>query len=444
MKYTKLFSSPWGLTLPVLFIFVADIWILGKNVPLSDGIRYWQTASDILDRFSNTPVLDSWLLLNGPLYPLILAALKWIGFSVKTAIFLNAAFLYIAFTYFLKTALHFLNLKAALWVTYILVFVDPFLFYWGAKLYSEPLAILWVCILLYLLTRYYKFPSRKILLQAALVFGLLALTRVIFAYVLFIFIPVGFLGDFFFKNNLLKGIGELGVFGLLFCLPYLLFTYSITNKIFYWSANGGALLYWTASPYKVDMGEWHTMPIEHDHFAARYNTFSGLDSLYLRKVNEVIINEINENHKEFAQQLKNTNSIIEYDETLKVKAIENIKKYPSSFLRNWILNTGRLLVGIPHAIYHKPPFSPLFTLANTIKSTFLLCFFLVAMGLFIRNFSFTNFNMVWMLLLLVIYLGGQSLLAVQSQRFLLPVYPIMLMFIALSFSNYLQLIKPKP
>jgi hypothetical protein len=158
MKYTKLFSSPWGLTLPVLFIFVADIWILGKNVPLSDGIRYWQTASDILDRFSTTPVLDSWLLLNGPLYPLILAPLKWIGFSVKTAIFLNAAFLYIAFTYFLKTALHFLNLKAALWVTYILVFVDPFLFYWGAKLYSEPLAVLWVCILLYLLTRYYKFP----------------------------------------------------------------------------------------------------------------------------------------------------------------------------------------------------------------------------------------------------------------------------------------------
>ena len=151
MKHIKLFSNPWGLTLPVLFIFVADVWILGKNVPLSDGIRYWQTASDILDRFRTTPVLESWLLHNGPLYPLILAFFKGIGFSVKAAIFLNAAFLYVGFTYFLKTALHFLNLKAALWVTYILVFLDPFLFYWGAKLYSEPLAILWVCLLIYLI-----------------------------------------------------------------------------------------------------------------------------------------------------------------------------------------------------------------------------------------------------------------------------------------------------
>ena len=46
-------------------------------------------------------------------------------------------------------------------------------------------------------------------------------------------------------------------------------------------------------------------------------------------------------------------------------------------------------------------------------------------------------------MMLVVYLGGQSLLAVQSQRFLLPVYPIIIMFIALSFSNHLQIIKPK-
>ena len=443
MRQTKIFLNPWLLTLPILFIFVADVWMLAKNVPLSDGIRYWQTASDILDRFRTTPVLESWLFLNGPLYPLILAFFKGIGFSVKAAIFLNAAFLYVGFTYFLKTAQHFVNSKIAIWITYILVFVDPFLFYWGAKLYSEPLAILWICLLLYLLTKYYTSPSQSTLLQAALIFCLLALTRVIFAYVLLAFILIGFLGYFIFQNKMLKSLGKLGVFGLLFCLPYLLFTFNITNKIFYWSGNGGLLLYWTASPYKTDMGEWHTMQINHDHFAARYNSFSGLDSLYLRKVNDVIINEINENHQEFAQQLSATKDLIEYDDTLKAKAIENIKNHPTAFIMNWILNTGRLLVGIPHALYHKPPFSPLFTLLNTVKSSFLFCFFVVATGLFISKFSFNNFHLVWMLMMLVVYLGGQSLLAVQSQRFLLPVYPIIIMFIALSFSNHLQIIKPK-
>ena len=441
MRRIKIFSSPWGLTLPILLLFLVDIWIFGKNVPLSDGIRYWQTASDILDGFRNTPVLESWLLLNGPLYPLILALFKGIGFSVKASLFLNAAFLYVGFTYFLKTSLHFLNRKTALWVTYILVFVDPFLFYWGAKLYSEPLAILWVCLLLYLLTKYHTSPKRKILLQAAFIFCLLALTRVIFAYVLLAFISLGFLGYFLFKKELFKSLGKLGSYGLLFCLPYLFFTYNITNKVFYWSGNGGLLLYWTASPYKSDMGEWHTMRINHDHFAARYNAFSGLDSLYLRKVNEVIIKEINDNHREFAQSLSTTKDLVEYDDALKAKAFENIKEHPSSFLMNWFLNTGRLLVGIPHALYHKPPFSPFFTLVNTVKSSFLLCFFLVAVGLFIRNFSVNNFHLVWMLLLLVIYLGGQSLLAVQSQRFLLPVYPLVMMFTALSFSSHLQLKK---
>jgi len=441
MKFKKFFKSPWGKTFPILLIFVVDVFLLGKNVPLSDGIRYWKTASDILNGFRDTSVLESWLLLNGPLYPLILAIFKGIGFSVKASIYLNAIFLYVAFTFFFKSANLFLSQKKALIITYVLVFIDPFLFYWGAKLYSEPLAILWVCALMYLLINYFNAPKKKLLYWAALLFCLLALTRVIFAYVLIIFIPIGLLGFYFFKKGYFKAISKLGGYGILFLIPYLIFTYSITNKVFFLSGNGGLLLYWTSSPYKADMGEWHTMQINHDHFAARYNSFSGLDSLYLRKVNQVIIDQINSDHSEFVKSLSLTKDLVEYDDALKSKAIENIKNHPTSFLTNWILNTGRLLVGIPHAMYHKPPFSPFFTLVNTIKSSFVLCFFLVAVGLFIRNFSFNHVHLVWMLLLLVIYLTGQSILAVQSQRFLLPIYPLIIMFIALSFSNNLKLKK---
>ena len=185
------------------------------------------------------------------------------------------------------------------------------------------------------------------------------------------------------------------------------------------------------------------MQINHDHFAARYNKFSGLDSIYLRKVNEIIISEINENHREFTATLSNCKNIIEYDDALKVKAVENIKNHPSSFLMNWILNTGRLLIGIPHALYYKPPFSPLFTLVNTVKSSFVLFLFLTAIVLFFRNFSAYNSNLIWMLILLIIYLGGQSLLAVQSQRFLLPVYPLIVIFSTISISKSLKFKKVK-
>ena len=100
MNLKKYQNSPWVLTLPILLLFALDVLLLGKNVPLSDGIRYWKTASDILNGFSETPVLEGYLLKNGPLYPFLLSIFKFLGFSVKACIYLNALFLYVGFTFF--------------------------------------------------------------------------------------------------------------------------------------------------------------------------------------------------------------------------------------------------------------------------------------------------------------------------------------------------------
>ena len=436
-KILKL-KSDWILFLPILFIFFVDIILLGKNYPVSDGIRYWKTASDLLNGFKDTPILDGYLLLNGPFYPIYLAILKSIGFSVKASILTNAIMLYIGFVYFYKTLLNHLSRNKALVATYVLVFIDPFLFYWGAKLYSEPLAIMLVCLIIYQIDTLIKSYSLKKILIVSVLFSLLILTRVIFAYVLLTLLFVLCLLYLIHNNSLIKRGIKLISFSLLFCIPYLIFTYTVTQKVFYWSANGGGLLYWTSSPYKIDLGEWHTLQINHDHFAARYNDFSGLDSIYLRQVNDVIINKINENHKEFSESLEGKN-IIEYDDALKQKSIENIKQFPLAFFKNWILNTGRLLVGIPHALYSKPPFSPHFTLLNTVKSSFLLFALIFSILLAIRNFKNENLILIAMIIFLLIYLGGQSLLAVQSQRFLLPVYPIIIFIISLSLQNNLTL-----
>lgn len=436
-------ANPWLVCIPILIIFLLDVFILGKNEPLSDGIRYWKTADDILDGFKATPILEGYLLANGPLYPLLLAFFKGLGFSVKACIFLNAFFLYFGFTFFFKTITQFVSFTKGIIATYVLVFIDPFLFYWGAKLYSEPLAILWVCLLLYYSLQLFKNPKSNTIFKVAVLLTFLILTRVIFAYVTVVFLVIGLTGMIFFKQEFYKKLSKLGILSLLFCLPYLIFTYSITNKVFYWSSNGGLLLYWTASPHESDMGEWNTFKINHDHFAARYNSFSGLDSLYLRNVNDIIIDKINSNHLDFAKSLEGKN-ILESDDALKLKAIENIKDHPLKFIKNWTLNTGRFLVGIPHAMYHKPPFSPLFTLLNTTKSAFLLCFLLISIILFLRGSVIGNPFLFWVLLLLVVYLGGQSILAVQSQRFLLPIYPLIIFFITVVLNNSITLKKNNP
>jgi len=63
------------------------------------------------------------------------------------------------------------------------------------------------------------------------------------------------------------------------------------------------------------------------------------------------------------------------------------------------------------------------------------------MGLFLVYTSQLKTFDMWLLLLILIYIGGQSLLAVQSQRFLLPIYPVILLFISSIFTQTIQLKK---
>ena len=74
------------------------------------------------------------------------------------------------------------------------------------------------------------------------------------------------------------------------------------------------------------------------------------------------------------------------------------------------------MIGYPHALYFKPPYSPLLSLINIIKSSFILFLIIGSIIYLIYNF-FDKTLFRFVTLFIVIYIGGQSLLAVQSQRF---------------------------
>ena len=442
MILKKIKIYPWISNIPILIIFLLIISFYAKNIPVSDGIRYWDTSSKFISFFSNVNLVDTYLFKDGPFYPFVLSILRFFGFPLIACIYFNAFFIYLSSIYFFKSLNFFLNKKYSLIFCYLLFFIDPFLFYWSTKLYTEPLSIFLVCLFIFSLVSYFNNKkSNKYLYITSITFGLLSLTRVIFAYVSISLFLI-FLFKFFITSDKInaKKFLKISSFSILFIIPYLLFTFSITGKKFFLSSTGGSLIYWTSSPYKTDLGEWHVFNMDDlkDHLAYRYNYVTGVDSTLQKTVNDKIIEKIKNDHKNLINSLVGYNQI-ERDSILKNKAYANIKENPISFLKNWVLNAGRLLIGYPHALYFKPPYSPLLSLLNILKSSLVLFIFLGSL-LFLLFKNKDDKILKYFMIIAIIYLGGQSLLAVQSQRFLLPIYPFLFYIISMTYkkiiSNY--------
>lgn len=427
IKNHILASKPGVYLWPILAAYLTIVAKFAANVPLGDGIRFWAYAGNLLKGTYATPEVG--MLHMGPGYSLLLFIFRGLEIPIIIAIALNAILLFAACVYLYKIISKFLKPRAAVIITYLFAFWDPFLLYWMQKLYSEPLVVFLIVYAIYHLLNYYKNPKTKSLLKISIALGYVALTKVIFGYVLLVFLILSAIiyelskQKVFQKNILVAGIA------LLFCVPYLGYTYKETGKLFYWGNSGGELLYWTASPHQTDLGEWHTGgPGMNDFFAERYH-LSGVDPELVFSVNERITDRIYQDHKGFKERL---NGLEAYsaDALYKKEALKNMKAHPLNFLKNWIMNIGRITLGYPHALYAKPPFSAFMSLLNIIKSSFLVVFFLSSLLLSLKLLKQIN-PVYWSILLLgMIYFGGVSLLAAQSQRFLIPLTPILVIWIS--------------
>lgn len=426
--------------LPILVAYIVIVVLFGADVPLGDGIRYWAYAGNLLNGTYATPDVD--MLHMGPGYPLILAVFRFLNSPLLFPLLLNAILLYLGVYYYYKTAILYITPKIVIISAYLLAFWDPFLLYWMQKLYSESLVVFLISFFSYHFILYFKTKNKKNFVLSGIAIGYLALTKVIFGYVIAVAILLSAI-MYFIKNYKELANQSFKVFGLglLLCLPYLGYTFSLTNKLFYWGNTGGELLYWTSSPYKTDLGEWHTGgPEMNDFFAERYEQFSGFDAEYVYQVNQVITDRIVNDHKSFKVELDGLNSF-EADAHYKNEAFKNIKEQPLNFVKNWIMNIGRITLGYPHALYAKPPFSPFMSLLNIIKSSFLLVFFVVAVSLSFLIRKTLDKEVIFVLITSLIYFGGVSFLAAQSQRFLIPILPVLFFFIIYSINKTIKLKK---
>ena len=203
------------------------------------------------------------------------------------------------------------------------------------------------------------------------------------------------------KNSLLKKTFLVYLFALIMCVPYLFYTYSLTDKTFYWGNSGGLSLYLMSSPVEDEYGDW-----------------SSRNSDY---------------HKQDYAKLKGLSNI-ERDAAFKKIAIENIKKYPSKYFMNLLANVGRLWFNYPNSYTYQKLSNYFYIVPNMF--IFVLWVFCIYPTL--RGLKMIPYEVNAMILFTLISFGGMTPLDGEG-RYLWPLIPLFVLWIAFVLTRILKI-----
>jgi hypothetical protein len=246
-----------------------------------------------------------------------------------------------------------------------------------------------------------KTISWKDVLLAAFSVAYLAMTKVIFGYVIIIMLFVSvfqFLFSSFYAPA--KKAALIFLVSFLFCLPWLFYTYSLTGKLLYWSNSGGMSLYTMSTPYNDESGQWYDQK---------------------RLVNSP-------NHAAFMDSVMKL-SPVQRDDAFKQTAIKNIKNHPGKYLTNLVSNVGRLLFFptdyVSNSIFSYYPFVP---------NMFVVVFIVIAFIISIIQFKSIPHEIVLLFLFIIIYLVGSTFLSAYRRMFYITI-PFWFFFFSYVFNN---------
>ena len=398
---------------PLLFIYIVIIILKEKNELIGDEGRYWEYSIKLINgHYADLSYNEYSYLWNGPGYPIILIPFVLAGVSLFTVKIFNAFLVFVSIIFFFKTLL-ILNIsknKANI-TSMALGLYLPFLFQALPKILTEAISFFWLITHFLFLVKYIVDLKKISFFLSAFSLAFLILTKVIFAYVLYVIFIVYVIHYFIYKNKKSKIILLLYSASFLFTTPYLVYTYNLTGKPFYYANSGGKSLYWMSTPYENEHGDWML-----------FETLEQNTNVY-------------KNHKYFLSSIKNL-SPIEKDNILKKKAVSNIISNKKKYLENWIDNINRTLFGFPFK-NQEVLSSYTFTFrifSNAIIFTLFLFSFLIS----VINIKKIKFEIIFILFFTVIYLGGISIVS-SYPRFLYPVIPLIFIFIIYSFNKFIKI-----
>ena len=194
---------------------------------------------------------------------------------------------------------------------------------------------------------------------------------------------------------------------LVLCLPWLAHTYSATHKVFYWSSSGGSSLYWMASPYAGQLGDWH----------ARNEVFSNPG--------------LAQNRPEFTK-LRGLGQA-EADDVLRHDALHLIREHPVHYARNIANNLSRIWFNLPYS------FTPehVGVLVYVVPDALLLAGLLASGAVLWVTRRNLPFELRSFLVLLVLGVAIQTLLSA-NQRMLTPLVPVIILLVVVSQARYVE------
>jgi 4-amino-4-deoxy-L-arabinose transferase-like glycosyltransferase len=204
-------------------------------------------------------------LWHGPGLPALISPLVAIGLSVGGLRMTSPLLMFAAVLLFYRFLRLRLGRRGALIGAYCLGLYGPGYYVLGT-VSKDPLALLCAIAALDAMARYVKDGRRHHALIAGLCLGALAMTRLEYGYVLGAALAIAL--GWWLTAHLRRGAAPekaraarrfalICGLGMLACVPWLAYTYSVTRHVFYWGNSGGISLYWMSSPSSGQLGEWH-------------------------------------------------------------------------------------------------------------------------------------------------------------------------------------------
>jgi 4-amino-4-deoxy-L-arabinose transferase-like glycosyltransferase len=402
--------SPFIAFLPLALLYAVVVMVRGSEVVYGDEERYLKLAENLCHGFYSPPQpnINLW---SGPGYPLIVAPFIYFGLSQFWITMLNVVFQYLSVVFLFKALRLLVDLRIA-----AIASIGWALMYnawlWEMPLVStEPLTVCLCAMIAFTLLRSHHSPEKKtknrFAILTGILLGYLVLTKIIFGYVLLATIAISLLAFLMKRTAIRSQLMKISLYAILINLPYLIYTHSLTDKLFYWGNSGGLSLYWMSTPYPTETGDWHGLELYQP----------------AQKNSEVALNH----QKDFEYLSQFTG--VQLDDELKKMAMQNIRDYPGKYVQNCFFNISRLLFDAPY-YFASPTNMYVFRILPMLVFLPLLLF---AIWKLLTNFKNVPGALRYLILVMLFYFGMTVLLSAYHRQFYVMI-PWMIILIVYVFS----------
>lgn len=417
MKSSRPFKKLW----PLLALYIIIVLVFSTDTLFGDELRHVDYATNLSNGyFAET---DNPQLRNGPGYPLVLAPFVAFNIGLLVPKLLNAFFLFFAVVYFKKTLDLFTTKKFAIVFVYIIALYPPVI-RWIPFLYSESLAFLIGCGIIYhycSLIQYDR-PNLKQFTLVSFLVAALVLVKIIFLQVIGVGLLLLGLLFLFRRSRPVKKTSVVLLLAFLWILPYLAYAFLLTGKPFMLGTAGGEILYHRSTPYENEWGNWFS----------REDILMGSDNGYKPSKVYKNLNVLAENHRDVYLKLEPL-TYIERDSAFKSIAIENMKAHPSKYFKNTVSNVSRLLFNFPFSYRSQTVTS----YGYMIPNMFLLVLLVFCLYPFIKSNKTLPFELKAVMVFHLIYIVGIVLLDGRGRNFI-TVVPSLVLFMAYVVANLMN------